>query len=120
MTHDHHHTQPQADPIPRNITIDRPNQLLIIEWEDGAYCEYPLPGIRYICPCAECRGGHEHMGKPIPPEDIFKTPPAGVSTELVDAKLVGSYGIQFFWADGHNAGLYTWKILRPLCPRKSR
>ncbi len=106
------------DPIPRHITVDRPNQLLIIEWEDGAYCEYPLPGIRYICPCAECRGGHEHMGKPIPPEDIFKVPPPGVSTELVDVKLVGNYGIQFFWADGHNAGLYTWKILRPLCPQR--
>jgi DUF971 family protein len=108
-------TMPQT-PTPRSITVDRPHQLLIIDWEDGAHCEYPLPGIRYICPCAECRGGHEHMGKPIPPEDIFKTPAPGVSTELADVQLVGNYGIQFFWKDGHNAGLYSWNILRPLCP----
>lgn len=104
------------DPQPTNITIDRSRQLLIIDWLDGAHCEYPLPGIRYVCPCAECRGGHEFMGQPIDPADLYKTPPPGVSTEVVNAEILGGYALQITWADGHNAGIYAWTILRPLCP----
>ena len=32
-----------SDPRPRNVTIDRPAGLLVIDWQDGAHCEYPLP-----------------------------------------------------------------------------
>ena len=106
-----------TDPRPQNITIDRPNNLLIIDWLDGVHCEYPLPGIRYVCPCAQCRGGHEYMGLPVDPADIFKTPAPGVSTEVTNAGFVGDYGIQFVWGDGHDDGLYTWEFLRPLCPQ---
>lgn len=106
-----------TEPKPVNITIDRPNGLLIIDWLDGVHCEYPLAGVRYVCPCAECRGGHEFMGQPIDPADIQKTPPPGVSTEVVGAKFVGDYAIQIEWADGHSAGIYGWTLLRPLCPQ---
>ncbi|NOZ70928.1 MAG: DUF971 domain-containing protein [Chloroflexi bacterium] len=105
------------DPQPTNITIDRPRQLLIIDWLDGAHCEYPLPGIRNICPCAECQGGHENMGQPIDPADLRRNPPPGVSSEVVSADILGGYALQITWADGHNAGIYAWTILRPLCPQ---
>ena len=106
-----------SDPRPLNVTIDRPNGLLIIDWEDGAHCEYPLAGVRYVCPCVECRGGHEYMGLPIDPADIYKSPPAGVSTEVVSAHLVGGYAIQLVWADGHDGGIYGWSLLREYCPQ---
>ncbi len=106
----------EDDPQPANITIDRPHQLLIIDWSDGAHCEYPLPGLRFICPCASCRGGHENMGLPIDPADLHKSPPPPASSEVVDAQIVGHYALQITWADGHNAGIYPWTMLRPLCP----
>jgi DUF971 family protein len=106
-----------SDPRPRNITIDRPNNLLIIDWLDGGHCEYPIAGIRTICPCAACKGGHEFMGLPVDPADLFKNPAPGISTEVVDASFVGDYGIQIAWADGHTGGLYSWTMLRPLCPQ---
>ena len=108
-----------SDPRPQNITVDRPNNLLIIDWLDGGHCEYPLAGIRFICPCAACKGGHEFMGVPVDPADIFKIPAPGISSEVVDASFVGDYGIQFAWADGHTGGLYSWAMLRPLCPQDS-
>lgn len=105
-----------SEPRPRSITIDRPRGLLIIDWMDGAHCEYPLAGIRNICPCVSCRGGHEYMGLPIDPAELTKTPPPGVSTEVVSAAFVGDYALQITWADGHNSGIYAWTLLRPLCP----
>lgn len=104
------------DPRPRNITVDRPHNTLIIEWMDGARCQYPLPGLRYVCPCVTCRGGHAHMGEAIDPADLAKSPPPGVSTEVVGASFVGDYALQITWADGHNSGIYGWTLLRPLCP----
>jgi len=106
-------------PQPANITIDRPRKMLIIDWSDGAHCEYPLPGLRYVCPCVTCRGGHEFMGLPIDPADLHKSPPPTVSTEVVDAAIVGSYALQITWSDGHSAGIYPWTMLRPLCPDTS-
>ncbi len=36
------------------------------------------------------------------------------SSEVTDIRMVGSYAIGFTWADGHNAGIYTWEYLREL------
>lgn len=105
-----------TDPRPLSITLDRPRSLLVIDWQDGAHCEYPLPGVRFICPCVSCRGGHEFMGQAIDPADLYKTPPPGVSTEVTGAAFVGDYALQITWADGHGSGIYGWTLLRPLCP----
>ncbi|MCP4198902.1 MAG: DUF971 domain-containing protein [Proteobacteria bacterium] len=110
------YTMNQA-PHPSHVTVDRPNNLLIVDWQDGAHCEYPLAGLRFICPCVQCRGGHEYMGLPIDPADLQSSPAPGVSTEVVGAHFVGDYAIQFVWADGHDSGIYGWTLLRPLCPQ---
>jgi prepilin-type processing-associated H-X9-DG protein len=36
------------------------------------------------------------------------------SEEITDVRLVGSYALNFTWADGHGAGIYTWEYLRTL------
>lgn len=108
------------DSRPQSITLDRPRGLLLIDWQDGAHCEYPLAGIRFICPCVSCRGGHEFMGLAVDPADLQKTPPVGVSTEVTSAAFVGDYALQITWADGHSSGIYAWSLLRPLCPQPAR
>ena len=36
--------------------------------------------------------------------------------QISNAELVGNYAMSFTWADGHDAGIYTWTFLRGLCP----
>ena len=97
-----------------NIKIDRPASILTITWADGHMSAYPLSGIRAACPCVECRGGHENMGGP-PDRPAIHRIPAG-SWEVKSAQKIGNYALQFTWADGHDAGIFTWRDLRGLCP----
>ena len=34
----------------------------------------------------------------------------------VRAEAVGRYAIRFDWSDGHMHGIYSWELLRELCP----
>jgi DUF971 family protein len=104
-------------PRPTSITLDRTRQVLIIPWDDGHPSEYPLSGLREACPCVECRGGHENMGKPPDPNVMLLIPLAPTKSYMI-AKLlpVGNYALQPEWDDGHHSGIYTWAYLRGLCP----
>jgi DUF971 family protein len=99
---------------PTGITADRNERVLKISWSDGHESAYPFAGLRAECPCAECKGGHEHMGQPPNPYIIRETPNEGVNIENIEA--VGSYAIGIQWSDGHRAGIYTWEFLRQACP----
>ncbi len=33
-----------------------------------------------------------------------------------DVKPVGRYALNFVWSDGHDSGIYTYSLLRELCP----
>jgi DUF971 family protein len=32
------------------------------------------------------------------------------------AEGVGKYAIKFHWNDGHDLGIYSWQLLREICP----
>jgi DUF971 family protein len=99
---------------PRTVTVNRQAGQLIIDWADGHHSEYPLAGIRAVCPCVTCRGGHAQMSAPVPRHELFNAPNG--SDTVTAAEFVGGYAIQFTWADGHTAGIYSWGMLRWLCP----
>ena len=103
-------------PRPTAITLDRKRKLLIIPWDDGHRSEYPLAGLREACPCVECRGGHENMGKPPDPDVFNLTLTPAKSYEVTRLMPVVNYALQPEWSDGHHAGLFTWAYLRGLCP----
>ncbi len=90
------------------VTLDRETQHLVIDWPDGHHSEYQLAALRDVCPCAECNSYRNS-------DDPFKIKPAA-SAELQDLRYVGNYAIQFVWADGHSFGIYTWEMLRRICP----
>ncbi|WP_119072959.1 gamma-butyrobetaine hydroxylase-like domain-containing protein [Aggregatilinea lenta] len=101
--------------IPTNITLNQKSEELIIEWSTGRTCSYPLGPLRLACPCVQCRGGHEKMGREHDPKSLKDLIPlTRVGAERVE--LVGNYALQFFWSDGHNTGIYTWDYLYRLCP----
>ena len=101
--------------IPTNITLETSTEQLIVDWSDGESCRYPIGPLRMACPCVECRGGHENMGRRNAPKDLrLLIPMRQYHVERLE--LVGNYALQFFWDDGHHTGIYTWDYLRQLCP----
>jgi DUF971 family protein len=79
---------------PTGVTADRQKRLLIIQWNDGIACEYPFAGLRAICPCVACRGGHAHMGGPPDVRLLYAAKNETLNLENVQA--VGSCALQFF------------------------
>lgn len=108
----------KANPTPTGITVDKTQGILVINWSDGATCQYPLPQLREACPCVECRGGHSRMGREFDPDDILRLVPKR-SYAIQGMELVGNYALQPIWDDGHSTGLYTWEYLRRLCPAEN-
>lgn len=101
---------------PKNITLDRPQQRLVIDWNDGTQCAYALNVLREGCPCADCRGGHANMGKPPDIDSLLVIPLVRTkSYEVARVEPVGHYALKVTWTDGHDAGIYTWPYLRELC-----
>ena len=100
---------------PKNITLNKSEGYLEITWLDGRVCKYPLSHLREACPCVQCRGGHEFMGREHDPDNILVLTPAR-SYQITDIEMIGNYAIQPVWDDGHHNGIYTWDYLRHLCP----
>ncbi len=90
--------------------------MLIVRWQDGHLSEYGWRGLRASCPCAECAGGDEKMGRPPDPREFFHEDETGPRTTLLEVSLVGNYAVAFAWGDGHHAGIFNWGFLRGLCP----
>lgn len=69
----------------------------------------PFTVLRRACPCAECRGEAGFAGR-------FAVDPRlrPGEDELADVAVVGAYGLNAVWADGHNTGIYTYERLREL------
>lgn len=96
---------------PSKIHADRPSRELRIEWNDGHRTVYDFTTLRWLCPCAFCRG---EAGQP----GWLDADPSLTDEQvtLSDISLVGHYAIQPIWADGHGTGFYTFERLREDCP----
>ena len=96
---------------PLRIDADRAAGTVRLEWADGHLSEYDAHRLRWLCPCAYCRGeagmpGWLDSNPTLTPDQ----------TRLVGVSLVGSYAIQPSWGDGHSTGFHTFVLLRDLCP----
>ena len=81
---------------------------LTIAWADGARCRYRASELRRACPCAQCV--NEWTG-----ERVLK--PASIPEELTieDVSIVGRYALNFRWSDGHDSGIYSFRLMREFC-----
>lgn len=80
-----------------------------IEWQDGHRSVYANHDLRCACACAGCvdeRTGERTLE------------PARISSDVkaLGARLVGNYALEFDWSDGHRTGIYSFALLRRLCP----
>ena len=96
---------------PTRIDAVRAAGTLRLEWADGHASAFDSVTLRWLCPCAYCRG---EAGVP----GWLDTNPTLTpqQTQLVDVALVGTYAIQATWGDGHATGYHTFRLLREMCP----
>lgn len=96
---------------PGRIHADRTARTLDIDWQDGHRTRYAFEALRWMCPCAFCRG---EAGQP----GWLDTEPTLTEAQvtLTDLALVGRYALAPTWADGHHTGYYTFSLLRASCP----
>ena len=106
MTH-----SPEPRPRPVSFHADRSAGTLEIAWEDGHRSVFDLTALRWLCPCAYCRGEAGLPGW------LDSSPTLSeVQTSLSDLALVGTYAIAPTWGDGHASGFYPFELLRGRCP----
>ena len=96
---------------PIRIDAERAAGRVTLGWADGHETTYDTVTLRWLCPCAFCRG---EAGMP----GWLDTAPTLTpdQTRLVDMSIVGAYAIMPMWADGHHTGFYTYRLLRDRCP----
>ena len=98
-------------PTPARIHGDRAAGTLEIDWDDGHRSVYGTVELRWLCPCAYCRGeagmpGWLDSGPTLTAEQ----------TRLVDLQLVGNYALAPSWGDGHHTGLLHLRFAAPPLP----
>ncbi len=101
-------TQQGLTPEPVEVELEAAARTLRIGWSDGHQSHYPLSYLRGFCPCAHCQGhggGWEYV--------------ANSSPDLTEIGEVGNYALSFTFADGHRTGIYSFEVLRQLCPCES-
>ena len=100
-----------ASTVPLRIHADRTARTLEVGWQDGHETAYDFTALRWLCPCAYCRG---EAGMP----GWLDSSPTltDEQTRMVDIQLVGSYAVAPTWGDGHHTGYYTYALLRDRCP----
>ena len=94
-----------ATPTPTDIQLHQASRKLEIAFTDGARFELPYEFLRVYSPSAEVRGHG-------PGQEVLQT---GKREVLINAaEPVGLYGINFFFSDGHDTGIYSWEYLHDL------
>lgn len=92
-------------PNPTEIKLRRRSKVLEVRFEDGARFDLPFEYLRVFSPSAEVRG---HGGG----EGELVTGKRDVDIERVEP--VGNYALRIYFNDGHDSGLYGWRLLREL------
>ena len=94
-----------AIPSPTDIKLHQTSRKLEIAFDDGTHFEIPFEFLRVYSPSAEVRGHG-------PGPEVLQV---GKREVLINAaEPVGLYGINFFFSDGHNTGIYSWEYLYDL------
>lgn len=81
----------------------------LVLWEDGHRSLYRNDYLRFQCPCAGCLD--EWTGKRLITQE--RIAPA---VKILETIPTGHYAVRFRWSDGHQTGIYSFEMLRKICP----
>lgn len=101
----------------RPLDLQIIGQELAIKWDDGSEDFLRLEFLRRHCPCAGCKGEMDVMGKVYKAPEKPLTPSAFQLTRFLP---VGNYAVNLIWADGHQAGIYSFDYLRRLAAAQNQ
>jgi ATP-binding protein involved in chromosome partitioning len=95
-------------PLPVEIVaLGKPTVQIV--WDEGDEQTFDARGLRLACKCAHCV--NEMTGvQMLDPASV----PAVVTVSAID--MVGNYGIQITFSDGHNTGIYRFRDLYGATP----
>jgi DUF971 family protein len=96
---------PVPFPEPVEVRHEKGARRVVVQWDDGHESAYPIDYLRSWCPCAGCQG-HAAETRYL---DL-------AGQELRHLEGVGNYALNLVWADGHSTGIYSFRLLRGLCP----
>jgi DUF971 family protein len=102
----------KAVPKPSLVTEFSESTLYIL-WDDGHESLYLYEDLRRACPCASCIVERRTSGKRVKRIIPMGVPAVRIAPKEVEE--VGLYALRFRWNDGHEAGIYTYGMLRSLC-----
>ncbi len=98
----------ENNPIPSEIGRANEHDIRIV-WSDAHESIFPARTLRLECPCAMCVD--ELTG-------VRTLDPDRVAQDVAPRSLeiVGRYAVRVYWSDSHSSGIYTFRMLRKLCP----
>jgi len=95
---------------PEPLEITHPSESKIrIRWKDNHESVYTGYELRTACRCASCVNeftGEKKLQDGSVPKDVH----------ALSIDPMGRYALHFNWSDGHSTGIYTYELLRKLCP----
>ena len=95
------------DPIRADkVDVERERGLTVV-FGDGHECFFANDELRVGCPCASCRDLRS-VGRV-----AWEGEPGSIT--ILNAELVGHWGISFAWSDGHGTGIFPFDSLREWC-----
>jgi DUF971 family protein len=88
-----------------------------IAWSDGHASHYDFAFLRDKCPCATCNDARNKKAEAASMAGGLVTLPMFKPKATArSAKAVGNYAIHIDFSDGHSTGIYSFDLLRTLCP----
>ncbi|MQB00244.1 MAG: DUF971 domain-containing protein [Actinobacteria bacterium] len=94
-------------PPPQKVDVDP--ERLVVSWSDDHVGNYDLIELRRACLCAQCTQLRE-VG-----EAAWPRPGAPERLTVVGAELMGAWGLNLRWNDGHETGVYPWETMLAWC-----
>ena len=87
-----------SDPWPLELRVRENGASLLVTFDDGV--EGALSALR--------------LRDASPSADKTREPPPGGGLAIVEVEPVGNYAVKIGFNDGHDTGIYTWRLLRGL------
>ena len=95
-----------APPVPTELKLHKRARELEVCYADGASYRLSAEYLRVHSPSAEVTGHQAGEGLLVPGKQ---------AVGIVAIEPVGRYAVKLVFDDGHDTGLYTWKVLDTLC-----
>ena len=94
-----------AKPRPTKLVLHQKSRILEMVFDDGSHFEMSCEYLRVYAPSAEVRG---HGAG----QDVLQYGKQNVGIDRIEPQ--GAYAVKLCFDDGHDTGLYTWKLLYKL------